>query len=149
MKKGWILLLISILIISCKQSAVLSMKDFDNKDVFDLSLLCDEPYDFLLIVDEGYYLSDFDLSSLKLEVSHKELYQWCGEKIYFISNKKIINQVHVDYYVSEPKEHYGYVSFFPVGTSSNNYIYRDYNNSVFYRKTVQKLNYDSYCYYLE
>lgn len=149
MRKICIMFILLCIFISCKKNNVLSINSFNNEDVFDLTTLCDKPYDFLLIVAEGYYLSCFDLSDYGLESPYRELYQWCGEKIYFISNNKIIEQINVDYYISEPKDNYGYISFFPVGKSHDDYIYRDYNNSIFRVKTSQNLKYGSYCYYLE
>ena len=123
------------------------MKDFHSDQTFDLSALCDEPYDFLLILDEGNFLSQVDLQ--EYEFDYQEEKQWLGEKIFFILGKKIVKQINVDYYISEPKDSYGYVSFFYGTDSSDNVILRDSKNSVFHKKRIQKLKNNSYCCYLE
>ena len=136
-----------LLFFSCKKSEVLSMKDFHSDQTFDLSVLCDEPYDFLLILDEGNFLSQVDLQEYEFDYQAEK--QWLGEKIFFILGKKIVKQINVDYYISEPKDSYGYVSFFYGSDPSDNVIFRDSKNSVFHKKRIQKLKNNSYCCYLE
>ena len=149
MKRLLIVVFMFPCLISCKSKNALSMQDFSNdeQNVFDVSILCEKPYDFLLILDEGTYLFQFDLSKYNIQSLVED--QWLGEKIFFILDKKIIKQINVDYYISEPKKHHGYISFFYETKPSTEYIYRDYKDSIFHIKIKKNLKNDSYCYYLE
>ena len=148
MKKLLIYIFTMFLFVACKANFVLSMKDFNNSEVIDLNKLCEKEYDFLIILDEGNYLFQLDLKKYGIEDFNEEQ-QWLGEKIFFIHNNKIIKQVNIDYYVSEPKANYRYISFFLGEENIEGFIYRDYENSIFHRKFVQNLKNNSFCYYFE
>lgn len=148
MKKGFIFLVLFLTLFSfsCNNKTIISMKNFRNKPVVDLSSLCREKYDFLLILDKGNFLSGLDFYKYNLNPFNDSV--WLGQKILFVRNGNVIKEVDIEYYISEPKKNFNYISFFKNSYVSEEIIYREASDSVFYVDHKEVLDNNSFCCYL-
>lgn len=138
----WILVLFS-LFISCKiqneQNYII--KELKNYNKIDLEVLIKQEYDFLIVLDEGATLKQYDIYE---DVESN----WLGQKIIFFKNNKIIKQINLDYYISKPDKKY-YLSFFDTDNPNSCYIKRTRDDSVFNLKNVEEIGINSFCYFVE
>lgn len=138
----WILFFLS-LCVSCKikneQNYIINELKINNK--IDLGILVNQEYDFLIILDEGATLKQYNISE-ELEA------KWLGQKIIFFKNNRITKQINLDYYISR-LEKKNYLSFFDAVNPNAYYIKRARGESVFSLKNVTKIGNDSYCYFAE
>lgn len=138
----WILVLFS-LFISCKiqneQNYII--KELKNYNKIDLEVLIKQEYDFLIVLDEGATLKQYDIYE---DVESN----WLGQKIIFFKNNKIIKQINLDYYISKPDKKY-YLSFFDTDNPNSCYIKRTRDDSVFNLKNVEEIGINPFCYFVE
>ncbi len=106
-----------------------------------MSVLCNQKFDCLIILDEGTTLEQYDIQNLSEQ-------KWLGQKIIFVKNNEIVKQVNLSYYVSEPKKNH-YLSFFYEVKPSDKYIKRNFNDCVFSIISKQQIGENSICYYLQ
>ena len=83
------------LIKKAKETGEVDLADFINKD-----------FDYIFIVAEHYYISEFEK-----DIKNDKRDYWY-EKIYFVKDNRIIKQINIEGYVSEPSRR-DYISFFP------------------------------------
>lgn len=92
----WILFFFS-LCISCKiqneQNYIIN--ELKNYNKIDLKILVKQEYDFLIVLDEGATIKQYNIYE---DVESN----WLGQKIIFFKNNKIIKQINLDYFISKP-----------------------------------------------
>lgn len=137
-----IIFLLTISFVSCRNhDETLIIKKLAKYNQIDLSVLCNQKFDCLIILDEGTTLEQYDIQNLSEQ-------KWLGQKIIFVKNNEIVKQVNLSYYVSEPKKNY-YLSFFYEVKPSDKYIKRNFNDCVFSIISKQQIGENSICYYLQ
>lgn len=136
-------ILFCCIIYSCKiyNEQNLLIKELKENSGIDLGVFVNHEYDYLIILDEGASLKQYDI----LNDSEKD---WLGQKILFIKDEKIIKQINLSYYVSEPSEEI-YLSFFYQTKPNEYYIKRMKGNTFFYVTEISKIADDSYCFFLK
>lgn len=131
------------LCISCKiqneQNYIIN--ELKNYNKIDLKILVKQEYDFLIVLDEGATLKQYDIYE---DVESN----WLGQKIIFFKNNKIIKQINLDYFISKPDKK-EYLSFFDTVNPNSCYIKRTRDESVFNLKKVIKIGKNSFCYFVE
>ncbi len=104
--RQFILYLFCFILHSCKMhnEQNLIIKELKENSGIDLGVFVNQKYDYLIILDEGASLRQYDI--------HNDIEKdWLGQKIIFFKDEKIIRQINLSYYVSEPSEK-NYLSFF-------------------------------------
>ncbi|AGT44068.1 hypothetical protein [Treponema pedis] len=103
MKNIVFIITVILVFMSCsiKPSFISNIETYGYVDLQDF--IKDE-FDYLLIVDEGNYISDI------IPNINNDRDFWLGQKIYFVKNDFIVKQINIEYYVSKPEM--DYISFF-------------------------------------
>ncbi len=117
------------------------VKELMENNEVDLGIFVNNEYDYLIILDEGASLKQYGI----IKGIEKD---WLGQKIIFFKDEKIIKQINLSYYVSEPSEK-NYLSFFYQSKPGEYYIKREKGNSIFRLVMISKINNDTYCFYLK
>ncbi|MEL5719962.1 MAG: hypothetical protein P1P59_02395 [Treponemataceae bacterium] len=104
MKKIFFIAFIPFIICSCtvEENIIWEASKYGEITLEDF---IDEDFDYMLVVNQGRYISDF------MEHIENDEYDWLGEKIYFVKDNLIIKQINISYFVSEP-DRKNYISFF-------------------------------------
>lgn len=146
MKRKQALLFAIILINIFSSCRIVNIQNYIIKNLkvnnkIDLGQLVNQEYDYLIILDEGTTLKQYDIYD-DIESN------WLGQKILYFKNNKIIKQVNLSYYISEPNKK-NYLTFFNTTKPSEFYIKRINGDSVFHLKKVSKIGKNSFCYFVE
>ena len=138
-----LILFFSSILFSCtkQNEQTYIINELRKSNQIDLGILVNQEYDYLVILDEGSSLKQYDIY-----VNNDD--NWLGQRIIFFKDNKILKQIDLDYYVSKPKKKY-YLSFFETVNPNTYFIKREKGNSVFTLTSVTKIGNDSYCYFLE